>query len=344
MGDQGSGQSGLGAFQPDAAVAGLETVRRSARQPVGRGDELLRLPVDVPADRADRGGDRRVAERRARSSDLKTAIKTNLPGIGDQIDLDSLISNAGTIGLISGASLLLTGLGWIDSLRASIRSMHELDDQPGNFVKLKIVDLGALIGLGVIGLIATGASSILVGLSEKIVELDRPRRHLAGALGNRPDQHRRRDRAPGAVLFLYLQTAMPRIMLPRKVALIAAVAGGIVFYAGPAARQQLREERDRQQRGVRDPGAAARAAGVDLPDDQSDHADRRLDEGSHPRPPLAHRRSRRSSPSRHALRCRSPQYAAPRDRTFPRRLPTGPTRQEVQGRSPSPPARPTPSQ
>jgi len=161
--------------------------------------------------------------------DLKDALKTNLPGIGDQIDLDSLINNAGTIGLISGVSLLLTGLGWIDSLRASIRSMHELDDQPGNAIKLKVADLGALLGLGLIGLIATGASSVLTGLSQKIAGwtglegtwfanwgLDLI--SLVVGIG------------AGAVLFLYLQTALPRIILPRKVALIAALAGGIVFY------------------------------------------------------------------------------------------------------------------
>ena len=162
-------------------------------------------------------------------SELKDALKTNLPGIGDQIDLDSLINNAGAIGLVSGASLLLTGLGWIDSLRASIRSMHELDDQPGNAVKLKLVDLGALIGLGVIGLIATGASSVLVGLSDRIVGwmgldgtwLDRWGIGLISIVVGI---------AAGALLFLYLQTVMPRIILPRKVALIAALAGGIVFY------------------------------------------------------------------------------------------------------------------
>ncbi len=160
---------------------------------------------------------------------LKQTLRTNLPGIGDQIDLDSLISNAGTIGLISGVSLLLTGLGWIDSLRASIRSMHELDDQPGNAVKLKAADLGALIGLGVIGLIATGASSVLVGLSDRIVDwigldgswLDRWGIGLFSIVVGV---------GAGALLFLYLQTAMPRIILPGKVALIAALAGGIVFY------------------------------------------------------------------------------------------------------------------
>jgi membrane protein len=161
--------------------------------------------------------------------DLKNGIAQNLPGIGDKIDIDSLIANAGTIGIISGATLLLTGLGWIDSLRASIRSMHELDDQPGNIVKLKLADLGTLIGLGLIGAIATGSSSILGGLSKQVIEwvdlddtwlADWGLQGISIALGI----------LSGAILFLYLQTGVPRIILPRKVALIAALAGGIVFY------------------------------------------------------------------------------------------------------------------
>jgi membrane protein len=160
---------------------------------------------------------------------LKDTLQKNLPGVADKIDIDALISHAGTIGLISGVLLLLTGLGWVDALRASIRSMHELDDEPGNIVVLKLVDLGALIGLGAVGLIATASSSIMTGLSKRIVDwinldgtwvaswgLD----VISAVLGI----------ASGAVLFLYMLTALPRIKLPRKVALIAALAGGIVFY------------------------------------------------------------------------------------------------------------------
>ena len=155
---------------------------------------------------------------------LKDSLQKNLPGIGNQIDIDALIAHAGTIGLISGVFLLLTGLGWIDSMRASIRSMHELDDEPGNVVMLKLWDLGALVGLGLIGLISTAASSILAGLSQWVVD----HTNLDGSfvtvcsvvLGI----------GAGAILFLYLQTALPRIALPRKVVLIAALAGGILFY------------------------------------------------------------------------------------------------------------------
>jgi membrane protein len=162
--------------------------------------------------------------------DLKDALQTNLPGVGDKINLDSLVANAGTIGWISGASLLLTGLGWIDSMRASIRSMHELDDQPGNPVKLKLADLGALAGLGLIGAVATGSTSVLSGLIDRIADwlnltdswLGRWGLEGIGLL---------LGVLSGAVLFLYLQTGMPRIVLPRKVSLIAALAGGIVFVA-----------------------------------------------------------------------------------------------------------------
>jgi membrane protein len=160
---------------------------------------------------------------------LKDSLHQYLPGIGDKIDIDSLINHAGTIGLISGVTLLLTGLGWVDALRASIRSMHELDDEPGNVVVLKLADLGALVGLGAVGLIATVSSSIMTGLSQRIVDwIDLDGTWVASwgldvisaVLGI----------ASGAVLFLYMQTALPRIRLPRKVALIAALAGGILFY------------------------------------------------------------------------------------------------------------------
>ncbi len=162
-------------------------------------------------------------------ADLKRAIRVNLPGIGDNIDIDALIEHAGTIGLISAATLLLTGLGWIDSMRASIRSMHQLDDQPGNAIQLKLADLGALIGLGLVGLIATGASSVLAGLSDRIADaLDLEGSWLAqwglmlisivvGILS-------------GALLFGYLESAMPRIRLSRRVTVTAALVGGVVFY------------------------------------------------------------------------------------------------------------------
>lgn len=162
-------------------------------------------------------------------AELKDVLRQNLPGIGNNIDIDGLISHAGTIGLVSGVSLLFTGLGWIDAMRASIRLMHELDDDPGNAVQQKAADFGALVGLGLIGLIATSASSVLTGLSRRIIDASNlDGTWLAGwgiqvislvvGIG------------AGAMLFAFLLTALPRIVLPPRVVLIGALAGGVAFY------------------------------------------------------------------------------------------------------------------
>ncbi|WUJ75153.1 YihY/virulence factor BrkB family protein [Kribbella soli] len=160
---------------------------------------------------------------------LKKSLEQNLPGVGNNIDIDALIAHAGTIGLISGIGLLLTGLGWIDAMRASIRLMHELDDQPGNAVQQKLADLGALVGLGLMGLIATGASSVLTGLSRRIVDASNMDGTWLATWGLQLISIVVGIGA-GALLFGYLMTALPRIAIPPKVLLIAAVAGGIVFY------------------------------------------------------------------------------------------------------------------
>ncbi|MFC6160686.1 YihY/virulence factor BrkB family protein [Kribbella sp. NPDC058693] len=160
---------------------------------------------------------------------LKKSLEQNLPGIGNNIDIDALITHAGTIGLISGIGLLLTGLGWIDAMRASIRLMHELDDQPGNAVQQKLTDLGALVGLGLMGLIATGASSVLTGLSRRIVDASNLDGTWLATWGLQLISIVVGIGA-GALLFGYLMTALPRIAMPPKVLLIAALAGGIVFY------------------------------------------------------------------------------------------------------------------
>ncbi|WP_371407276.1 YihY/virulence factor BrkB family protein [Kribbella sp. NBC_00662] len=160
---------------------------------------------------------------------LKKSLEQNLPGVGNNIDIDALIAHAGTIGLISGIGLLLTGLGWIDAMRASIRLMHELDDQPGNAVQQKLADLGALVGLGLMGLIATGASSVLTGLSRRIVDASNMDGTWLATWGLQLISIVVGIGA-GALLFGYLMTALPRIAMPPKVLLIAALAGGIVFY------------------------------------------------------------------------------------------------------------------
>lgn len=60
----------------------------------------------------------------------------------DTVALKEQADNIQTIGLIS---LVLAGIGWVDAWRSSLRAVWRLDQHPGNFLALRLVDLGTLI-------------------------------------------------------------------------------------------------------------------------------------------------------------------------------------------------------
>jgi membrane protein len=64
--------------------------------------------------------------------------------------VESLASGRQTVGIIGLVSLVLTGAGWVESMRTSQRAIWDLDQQPGNVVVRRLVDLGMLVGLGLL--------------------------------------------------------------------------------------------------------------------------------------------------------------------------------------------------
>ncbi|MEV0412013.1 YihY/virulence factor BrkB family protein [Streptomyces sp. NPDC050448] len=92
---------------------------------------------------------------------LQKNLAEQVPGISGQLDINGLVANAGTIGLVAGALLLVTGIGWIGSMRDCLRAVWEKDDEDlGNPVVRKGKDALVLVGLGCVGL-ASAAASIL---------------------------------------------------------------------------------------------------------------------------------------------------------------------------------------
>ncbi|MEV6318396.1 YihY/virulence factor BrkB family protein [Streptomyces sp. NPDC051776] len=89
---------------------------------------------------------------------LKAKLAQQVPGISDRLDLDSLVANATTVGLIAGALLLVTGVGWVGSLRECLRAVWLKEEDPGNPFVLKAKDAVVLVGLGAVGLVAAGGS------------------------------------------------------------------------------------------------------------------------------------------------------------------------------------------
>jgi membrane protein len=61
------------------------------------------------------------------------------------LDTKTLKEQAGTIQTIGLVSLVLAGIGWVDAWRSSLRAVWRLDQHPGNFLVLRVVDLGTLI-------------------------------------------------------------------------------------------------------------------------------------------------------------------------------------------------------
>ncbi|MFJ2560159.1 MULTISPECIES: YihY/virulence factor BrkB family protein [unclassified Streptomyces] len=160
---------------------------------------------------------------------LQESIAKQVPGISQQLDLNALVANAGTVGLVAGALLLFTGIGWIGSMRECLRAVWELEDpQDGNPFLLKGKDGVVLLGLGAVGLASLGASglgSTAVGWSAD--KLGIPEGGAGGVL----------LQAAALVvavladflLLLYVLTLLPRVHPPRRRLVVAALIGAVGF-------------------------------------------------------------------------------------------------------------------
>ncbi|MFJ9540449.1 YihY/virulence factor BrkB family protein [Streptomyces sp. NPDC101225] len=160
--------------------------------------------------------------------DLQDKIVEQVPGISDQLDIEGLVNNAGTIGLIAGAALLFTGTGWAGSMRDSLRAVWELPDEEENPFVRKAKDLGILIGLGGAVLVTLATSivaSAMVGWITEQIGLDRNGwggvllRVIAFLVAVFAD----------FLLLLYVLTLLPGVEPPRRRLAVAALTGAIGF-------------------------------------------------------------------------------------------------------------------
>ncbi|MEV4611862.1 YhjD/YihY/BrkB family envelope integrity protein [Kitasatospora sp. NPDC049258] len=106
----------------------------------------------------------------SRVQDLQDDIAKQVPGLSDSLDLPGLVANAATVGVISGVVLLYSGLGWVDTMRGSIRDVWRLPAEAGNPVLLKAKDCLVLLGLGVVCLFSLGASAVATSLARRLAD------------------------------------------------------------------------------------------------------------------------------------------------------------------------------
>ncbi|MEU9038618.1 YihY/virulence factor BrkB family protein [Streptomyces sp. NPDC048352] len=160
---------------------------------------------------------------------LQHSLAEQVPGISDQLDLEGLVANAGTVGLVAGAVLLFTGIGWIGSMRDCLRAVWEKDDEDeGNPFLRKGKDALVLLGLGGAALASAAASIVGASAVGKFAEvLGIPRDGVGGAL--------LRGAAfvvgvlAAFLLLLYLLTLLPGVDPPRGRLIQAALIGAAGF-------------------------------------------------------------------------------------------------------------------
>ncbi|MFC9857356.1 MULTISPECIES: YihY/virulence factor BrkB family protein [unclassified Streptomyces] len=160
---------------------------------------------------------------------IEDKITEQVPGISDQLGIDNLVAHAGTVGVVAGALLLFTGIGWVGSLRDCLRAVWEVDDaEEGNPVVRKLKDAGLLLGLGGAALATLAASAV-----------------GSTAVGWTADQLGIPDHGAGGVLLqvaalvvavvadflllLYLLTLLPGVEPPRRRLMVAGLLGAIGF-------------------------------------------------------------------------------------------------------------------
>ncbi|WP_328300414.1 YihY/virulence factor BrkB family protein [Streptomyces sp. NBC_00435] len=160
---------------------------------------------------------------------LQKNLAEQVPGISDQLDINALVANAGTVGLVAAGILLFTGIGWVGSMRDCLRAVWEKDDEDqGNPFARKGKDALVLIGLGGVGLCSATASifgSSAVGKAGDWLGV--PREGAGGGL------LRGGAFLVGVVaaflLLLYLLTLLPGVEPPRRRLIQAALIGAAGF-------------------------------------------------------------------------------------------------------------------
>ncbi|KFG00082.1 membrane protein [Streptomyces scabiei] len=163
-----------------------------------------------------------------RQQDLEDRLAEQVPGISDQLDIAGLVDNAGTVGIIAGALLLLTGIGWVGEMRGCLRAVWEKPDPDENPVLAKAKDTGVLVGLGgavLVSLAASTAASWAVGGFADQLGIDRDGwggillRGAAFAVAV----------LAGFLLLLYILTLLPGVQPPRRRLVVAALIGAVGF-------------------------------------------------------------------------------------------------------------------
>ncbi|MEV7444165.1 YihY/virulence factor BrkB family protein [Streptomyces sp. NPDC091204] len=160
---------------------------------------------------------------------LEKNLAEQVPGISEQLNIEGLVANAATVGLVAGALLLFTGIGWVGAMRDCLRAVWDKDDEDdGNPIVRKGKDGLVLLGLGGVGLASAAASIFGASAVGKSADWLGIPKEGAGGVGLRVAAFLVGVVAAFLVL-LYLLTLLPGVEPPRRRLIEAALIGAAGF-------------------------------------------------------------------------------------------------------------------
>lgn len=159
---------------------------------------------------------------------LEDFVEQYVPGIADELRLQEVRSSAASLQVVGVATLLVTGLGWVDATRASVRAMWGLPDRDGNLVVRKLVDLLALAGLGALVALSLAASTWVSGAGERLLAVTNQEESTVGLLASNL-LAQTLALLTASLLVGYIISGLPRILMQWRVLLPAALVGGLTL-------------------------------------------------------------------------------------------------------------------
>jgi membrane protein len=156
------------------------------------------------------------------TSTVTQSLEKNLPVL-DIADLQGATNTAGILGLVG---FYFAGLGWVDVLRTSLRTIWKREEAPGNLVVRKAIDAGVLLGLGLIAGLSLAVSAGATGGTKWALDLIGVQDTVGGRVGV-AILGVALSLAVDVVLFLAVFTAVPRIRQPFRRLLGPAVVSAL---------------------------------------------------------------------------------------------------------------------
>ncbi|MGR6317135.1 YihY/virulence factor BrkB family protein [Micromonospora soli] len=87
-------------------------------------------------------------------------LERNLPFLNPQ----QIAQSSNAVGVVGLIILVFTGIGWVEAIRSSQRLMYGFNQQPGNLVVRRLVDLGVLVAIFVLLGVSVAAVDALESL------------------------------------------------------------------------------------------------------------------------------------------------------------------------------------